>query len=608
MPDADLGQGSKDARVVRRVAGTYLWPRWRSLLATIGCAIVFAILTGTLVKLLQPAMNDLSSIAQLSRGPNVSRAAVAHKYRSLIQLAIVLGALAIIKGAVQIGQSTLVNRIGNGVVGDIQLRLFNTLVRADMSRLRATHTGAWVSSMLYDAGLIREAATSGLVSLAQQSLTLVAMAVVMFLTDWRLSLFVFLAGPVVAVALRRFSRHAGRAARGAMEATSALSTTVMESLDGVRVVKMENNESYEADRVARAVAGRQSFILAGDNARARAAPISETLMTLVVACVLVYEGWQASLGHMDVGGFVAFFAALLQAGQALRQVANYPGMLAQGLTASRRLFAVLDIEPEVRDQARARPLVCRTGTIRFTNVSFSYAGVASTLEDISLEVHRGERIALVGPSGAGKTTVLNLIPRFYDVSHGRVAIDDQDIRQVTTVSLRNNIALVTQEPFLFDDTIAANIAYARQGASEMEIQAAAQAAAAHDFIQALPAGYQTIVGEGGMRLSGGQRQRISVARAFLKNAPILLLDEATSAVDAESEAQIQTALDRLMAGRSTLVIAHRLSTVRTADRIYVLDKGRIVETGSHDALVAMGGLYARLAQTQTLDRSVEGGA
>jgi subfamily B ATP-binding cassette protein MsbA len=288
--------------------------------------------------------------------------------------------------------------------------------------------------------------------------------------------------------------------------------------------------------------------------------------------------------------------------QSLRQLANLQTVFAEGMAAARRLFAALDVEPEIRDEADAKPLDRARGELAFERVGFAYgADGPAALREVSLQVTPGETVALVGPSGGGKTTLLNLIPRFYDATEGRVTIDGHDVREVTLASLRRQIALVTQEPFLFDDTIRANIAYARPDAGQLEIEAAARAAAAHDFIETLPAGYETAVGEAGARLSGGQRQRIAIARAFLKDAPILLLDEATSALDTESEAQVQAALKRLMAGRTTLLIAHRLSTVRGADRIYVIDKGRIVESGDHDSLLRKGGLYARLARTQDLE-------
>ena len=575
--------------LIGRVARTYLAPRWKGLAVSILCAAVFAGFSGLLLSILQPAVNNL----------------IVHpKAGALLTLPLIIIALAVGRGLAQALQAILINRIGNGIVGDVQMQLFGKLVHADLARLRATHSGAFVASVLYDAGLIRDAATNGLVLFIQQGLTLIAAGVVMAVTDWRLGLFVLVAVPVIAVTLRRFLRRAVSAATGAMEATSSLSTAIMEGLDGVRVVKMENREAYEEKRIAAVIADRQKHIISGDNARALAAPASETLTMVVVAAVLTYEGWRASSGHYDLGAFTAFFAALLTASHSLRQVSNLLTVLGQGMTAARRLFAALDVEPEIRDRPDAAALPVGDAEIKLDNVSFAYDDT-EVLGAISVEARRGEIVALVGPSGAGKSTVLNLIPRFYDVTGGALTIDGYDVRDVGIASLRRQIALVTQEPFLFDDTIAANIAYAKDGASRTDIEAAARSAAAHDFISELPNGYDTMVGEAGARLSGGQRQRIAIARAFLKNAPILLLDEATSALDTESEAQVQVALTQLMAGRTTLIIAHRLSTVRTADRIYVLDRGRVVESGDHDSLLELGGLYARLAGAQDLELAVE---
>jgi subfamily B ATP-binding cassette protein MsbA len=322
---------------------------------------------------------------------------------------------------------------------------------------------------------------------------------------------------------------------------------------------------------------------------------------VILAAVIAYAGWRAGAGGMNAGEFAAFLTALGLASQSLRQLANLQAVMSEGLTAAARLFQALDVEPEVRDTPDAGDLGEVRGEVRLEDVSFSYGGDAPALLGVSLEAAPGRTVALVGPSGGGKSTILNLIPRFYDVTGGRITIDGRDIREVSLASLRARIALVTQEPFLFDDTVRANIAYGRPEASTDEIEAAAHAAAAADFIRRLPAGYDTVVGEAGARLSGGQRQRIAIARAFLKDAPILLLDEATSALDTESEAQVQEALERLMSGRTTILIAHRLTTVHRADRIYVLDAGRIVEQGDHAGLIAAGGLYARLARAQNLD-------
>jgi subfamily B ATP-binding cassette protein MsbA len=573
--------------LIARVARIYMAPRWKGWTVAMLAAVVVAFCSAKLVQIIEPATNDLL---------------VFHKPGALIWLPLTIAALALARTVAQVTQATLVNRIGNAVVGDVQVQLFGKLVRADLAHLRSQHSGAYVSSVLYDAGLIREAATAGVVNYTQNALIFIGAILVMVANDWMLSLTLVAAVPIAGAIMRRFSKRTTKAAKGAMEETSALSSAIMESLDGVRVVKIENREAYEEARVAEVVERRQKHLTKGANARARAAPATELLMTLIVAIVFAYAGWRSTQGEMNAGAFFSFIAALTMASQALRQLANLQTVFAEGMSAGRRLFAALDVEPEVRERPGAPTLTRADGAIRFEDVSFSYGGDGPpALGGVTLEASRGETVALVGPSGGGKSTILNLIPRFYDVSGGRVMLDGRDVRDVAIASLRDQIALVTQEPFLFDDTIRANIAYARPAASPAEVEAAATAAAAHEFITALPQGYDSLVGEAGARLSGGQRQRIAIARAFLKDAPILLLDEATSALDTESEAQVQAALRRLMAGRTTLLIAHRLSTVRGADRIYVVDKGRIVETGDHAGLVKQRGLYARLAQSQDLE-------
>jgi subfamily B ATP-binding cassette protein MsbA len=594
---------SPDTRrnLAARVWRTYLARRW-SWLATAGvCAIFAAVLNGVLVASLQPAVNTL--ISTHSNGWH------------WVILPAMLAVLSVARGGAMIGQSMLINRLGNGVVADIQRQLLGNFVRGDLARLRATHSGGFVSKILYDAGLVREAAASATLNYLQQGLTLVAMFGVMLWTDWPLTVLAMLIAPFVGWVLRDYSKRTTKAAHGAMEESSTLTSAIMESLDGVRVIKMENKEAFEEARVADAIARRQKHIIAGGDARAMAAPVSEMMVMVMICAVIAYAAWRIQLSATHLGpfpinpitpgSFTAFVAALMTANQSLRQVANLQTVMSEGMIAARRLFGALDVEPTIRDAPAARVLEVGQATVRLEDVSFTYDDATPVLTGLSLEARRGEIVALVGPSGAGKSTVLNLIPRFYDVTGGRVLIDDLDVRQVGLASLRSRIALVTQEPFLFDDTIRVNIAYAKDGATQGEIEAAARQAAAHDFIMALPKGYDTPVGEAGARLSGGQRQRVAIARAFLKDAPILLLDEATSALDTESEAQVQAALERLMAGRTTILIAHRLSTVRGADRIYVIDRGRIVETGSHAELIRRGALYARLAGAQNLDTVVE---
>lgn len=570
-----------------RLYRTYLAPHWQSMALSMLCAAGVAAFSAVLAYLLGPA------IRQLFIEKNAS---------ALVYIPLAIAAVALLRTLCQVGQAVLVNRVGNRMVGEIQVALFGRLVRADLEQLRSAHSGAHLSSILYEAGLVREAATNGLVNYVQNALTIVATVVLMLRQDIGLTLIVLIGGPVASGVMSRYSKRTKRAAQGAMAETSALSTAVMESLDGVKIVKMENREAFEEARVAEVVARREGHLIKGANARSTAAPATEAVMTLLTAGIIAYAGWRAIHGGFGLDNLMVFLTALAMASQSLRQVANLQTVMGEGLAAASRLFAALDIRPEIGDAPAAHVLPRAEGHIALTDVRFAYGPEIPALDGVTIEARPGETIALVGPSGGGKSTILNLVPRFYDVQAGAVSIDGRDIRDVTLASLREQIALVTQEPFLFDDTIRANIAYARPEASQLRIEQAAGAAAAHEFIMALPQGYDTPVGELGSRLSGGQRQRIAIARAFLKNAPILLLDEATSALDTESEAKVQEALERLMKNRTTVLIAHRLSTVRHADRIYVIDKGRVAEIGTHETLMAYGRLYARLARSQDLDQ------
>ena len=586
-----------------RIWRDYLSRHKPAFFASMFCAAISGGLTALLLKFLEPAIDLLFTRHE---GPvQIWGLVTIPADRVLILIPLFIIVVAVIRSLAMAAQSALVNRLGHGIVGDIQKQLFSGMIRADLSRLRGQHSGSFVSSVLFDANLVREAFTSGVVNYTQNALMLLGVIVAMGFIDLPLTLIVLLGVPVVSWIIRRFGKKSRKAARGAMVETEALSSALMENLDGVRVIKIENREAAEEARVGEVIARRQRHIIKGADSRAFAGPASDIVAYGIVAAVMAYAGWSASQGQMTVGAFASFIGMLLLAGQALRQVTNLTTVLSEGLTAARRLFTALDIEPEIREAAEAIELETGPVTVAFDHVSFAYQsseeGGAPTLSDVSLNVAPGETIALVGPSGGGKSTILSLLPRFYDVTAGAVTINGRDIRELKLQSLRDHIALVTQEPFLFDDTIAANIAYGRKGATAEQIIEAARSAAAHDFITALPEGYATRVGEAGMRLSGGQRQRIAIARAFLKDAPILLLDEATSALDTESEALVQAALERLMHGRATLMIAHRLSTVQNADRIYVIEAGRVVEQGTHVNLVKKGGLYARLARQQSLD-------
>jgi len=493
----------------------------------------------------------------------------------------------------------LIDSVGEKTVAVAQHAMFRNLINRDLADLNAVHSGQFVSGFLYDATLMRDAFTLGVAAIFLEAVSLVFYLGYAIWVDWQLSLLALVALPGVAWAMERLGGSMRRAATRGMQETGDLTVVLSEALDGRRIVKAYGLEAHVAERVKASLTLRLRTLLKAVRLRAAAAPLTEIFTGIVFAMVLYVAGWQHLHGQLTADTFAGFLTALLLALQPVRNLSQLWPSASPGVAAAARIFAAIDARPFILDAPGAKTLkVARApagGAVCFTNVSFAYHDASDTaLGGIDLEIPPGSKVALVGPSGAGKTTIFNLLLRFYERDAGTISIDGADIRSVTLASLRANIGLVTQEPILFDESVADNIALGKPGASRAAIEAAARNAAAHDFILELPRGYDTSVGEGGLKLSGGQRQRIAIARAMLKNAPILLLDEATSALDTASERQVQEALNRLMAERTTIVIAHRLSTVLDAARIYVLDKGGVAEAGTHAELMAAGGLYAQL--------------
>jgi subfamily B ATP-binding cassette protein MsbA len=427
----------------------------------------------------------------------------------------------------------------------------------------------------------------------------------MFYMDWRLSLVVLIAAPLAILNVGRQKLRIRASAGRSIQESGNLNSLLTQTLQSMRVVKAYGQEAREAQRLRRVVHNIRKYFMKTMRSKASVGPIWELMTGIGVSAVILYGGWQGIYGDVSLGHFMGFMTAALLALQPLKAMAMVQATLGEGLLAAQRVFALIDHASHVTEVPGAKPLRVSAGAISFRDVHFRYDDGGPVLSNFSLDVAPGQTVALVGPSGAGKSTVLNLILRFFDPTRGTILIDGQDLHEATLASVRGASALLTQEPVLFDDTIAANIAYGANDASEEEIVAAAQAAAAHDFICALPLGYQTRVGEAGNRLSGGERQRIAFARAMLRNSPIVLLDEPTSALDAQSEGKIRAAMDQLLIGRTVIMIAHRLSTVKKADRIFVMDNGRIVESGTHSELVARCGKYAQMVQTQFLDYEPE---
>ena len=566
--------------VVKRLARDYLRGHWGILSLGILCMLITDAMSGLLPWGLGQATHLIFE---------------QHRGDLLLLIASLAFAIMLVRALSFFGGKALIDSLAEKIVAACQRDMFKSLIHRDLAALNAIHSGQFVSNFLYDATLMRDAIGQGIAAGAIEFVSLFVYAYIMLSADWQLGLLAMLVLPLVAWVMGILGRTMRRAATRGMTETGDLSVVLSEAMDGRRIIKAYGLESHSAERVNLRLAARLKTLIKAVRARSAAAPSTDIFVGLVVALVVFYAGYQSVHGQLSLAQFVAFAGALMLAQQPVRNLSQLWPTASVGIAAAERVFALIDAKPQIADRPGAKALKLTAGAVSFRNVSFAYhqdAGPA--LVEADIHVPAGKKIALVGPSGAGKSTLFNLLLRFYDADGGSIAIDGQDIHGLTLASLRGAIGLVTQESILFDESIAANIALGKPGATRAEIERAAKDAAAHEFILELPQGYDTSVGEGGLKLSGGQRQRIAIARAMLRGAPILLLDEATSALDTESEARVQEALSRLMAGRTTMVIAHRLSTVLDADHIYVLDRGRVVEHGNHEHLIAKGGLYAKL--------------
>ena len=537
--------------------------------------------------------------------PVINDVFVAKNKEFLLPISIAVLVTFAIKGIANYVQSVIMHFVGQRIITDTQHRLYGHLTRMDLGFFHQTPTGNLISRFTVDINMMRAAVSNALTGIGKDFLTLIFLVGVMFIQDWYLAVIAFVVFPVAILPIVKLGQRIRKVTVSTQEEIGQFTTILEQTIQGARVVKAYRMEEYEKGRFHKIAERVFQLVFKSARIRSMASPIMETLGGVAVALVIFYGGFRVIEQSMNPGAFFSFITALLLAYEPMKRLANLNASLQEGLASAQRLFGLLDTKPNIIDKPDAAILKINGGNIVLNQVNFSYTPEHPVINGVSLSVPAGKLVALVGPSGAGKSTILNLIPRFYEVDSGIIKIDGIDVRDATLDSLRGKIALVSQEIILFDDTVRANIAYGRPDASEKEITQAAKNAAAHEFIEAMSNGYDTYVGERGTKVSGGQRQRLAIARAMLKNAPILLLDEATSSLDTESEREVQAALMELMKGRTTLVIAHRLSTVIEADLIHVIDNGKLVESGNHPELLSKNGTYARLYALQFKEQQLE---
>jgi subfamily B ATP-binding cassette protein MsbA len=565
-------------------------PHGAKFILAMFCMLIVGAMTSSLAFLVKPALDEIF----LKKNADM-----------LIWIPFIVILIYFIKGICNYTQTILMSFIGQRIVADLRNKLYKQIQMQSLSFFTKNPTGLLMSRITNDVGSIQGAVSEALTSLLKDTFTILCLMFVVLYRDWQLGFIAMVVFPLTAYPIAKFGKKMRSIATRTQVTMGSLTTLLQETISGTRIVKAFGMEEYENQRFARENEHLFKLALKSVSVSAVSSPFMEFLGGLGIATIIFYGGYQVIKGISTPGTFFSFLTALFMLYDPVRKLTNVNNTIQQGIAGAKRVFGIIDIVPDIRNNVNAADLPKISTGIDIQNVTFAY-DETPVLKNINLSIHAGEVIAFVGMSGGGKTTLVNLIPRFYDVTEGRILIDSRDIREVTIESLRGQVAIVTQQTILFNDTVRNNIAYGNIEETEENIIRAAKAANAHDFIMNLPDGYNTVIGEQGAKLSGGERQRISIARALLKDAPILILDEATSSLDTEAEIEVQDALENLMKGRTTLIIAHRLSTIRNAHRIIVLANGEIVEEGTHESLMEKRREYFKFYTMQFKDEKRNG--
>ena len=578
--------------VIKRIWKNYASGSMKLLLIALFCNAIVALTTPALPELIRRVIDDIF---------------VNSNREMLTILPLIAILIMFIRALGTYGANVAINYIGQKIVGLLQKDLYKAILNSDMSYINSIHSARFISSFTADTTKLRETMSSVVVNLSRNILMVLGLVGYLFYVDPTLATIFFLVLPPAAIGLRMLGKRLRKAIRMSLEEIGTLSALVSETLKGMRIIRAFGKERIHSEKASSIIDQVVSLSMKGVKARSASAPIMEIVTGFAIAGIIYYAGNKSLDGLMSVGSFMAFTTAAGLLYDPLKAVANLQAMLQEGVAASQRLFPILDNKPKIINPDKPLEIKKFKGSLKFSKVNFSYNNDRQDkiLREISLDIEPGQTAALVGPSGAGKSTLLNLVPRFYDVSSGSVLLDDYDLRDLSLPNVRSASSLVSQDALIFDISIKENIIFGCDGISDEIFLKVCKDSLVDDFVKDLPDKYQTLVGESGVRLSGGQKQRIAIARAMIKDAPILLLDEATSSLDSESEKKVQEALDKLMKNKTALIVAHRLSTIKNVDVIYVIDNGAIVEQGTHKELVNKNGLYAFLFKTQFLEDKVE---